>query len=223
MNKEQMLESTDASLLVIEERTHKDIVVGVPHHAPAGQSTLPCPEHKDADENAGFLGQYLADRLDCCSIIACNYTCDVNKSSRSDYSRQIASWEPKVLVEIHGHSGKNAKHNIEVSSGSSRNNRFSKALSEKLQTALSADEDLELLSVCGEYDKLFFKASKAVTISDGRWIAYHIELPSQLRKSQGSDNGKPPDRGYCFCDILCSILHEIHRDGNNHYDPADRR
>jgi len=45
MNAELMLEATNTSLLIIEERQHKDIVVGVPHHAPAGVDHLPCPEH----------------------------------------------------------------------------------------------------------------------------------------------------------------------------------
>ena len=210
MSAELMLESTDPSLLIIEERTQKDIVIGVPHHAPAGKPTLPCPEHKDADENAGFLGRYLAEKLDCCSIIACNYTVDVNKFFRSDYSMQIATWNPKVLVEIHGHSAKNANYDIEISSGNSNNNRFSKILAKKLQTAFNADPNLKSLKVSGEYDKLYFKASKAVTISDGRWIAYHIELPPQLRKHQGSDSGKPPEIGYSFCDLLYRLMHEIH-------------
>ena len=90
MTVEQYLEATDASLLVIEERGQTDFVIGVPHHAPVGTPTLPCPEHENSDENAGFLGRYLAEKLDCCSAIACNYPIDVNKSLQSDYSMQIA-------------------------------------------------------------------------------------------------------------------------------------
>jgi hypothetical protein len=52
----KMLESTEQSLLITEKRDRSDIVVGVPHHAPAGTPTLPCPEHRDSDENAGFIG-----------------------------------------------------------------------------------------------------------------------------------------------------------------------
>lgn len=223
MSTELMLEIADTSLLVIEERTQKDIVVGVPHHAPAGKSMLPCSDHKDADENAGFLGLYLAEKLDCCSIIACNYTVDVNKFFRSDYAMQIASWNPKVLVEIHGHSGNSANYDIEISSGNSDNDRFSNKLAEKLQAAFNKDANLKLFKVSGEYDKLNFKASKAVTISDGRWIAYHIELPPQLRKPEGSNSGKPPEMGYSFCDMLYSMLHEIHRDNSSQQPHAQGR
>jgi hypothetical protein len=210
MNAELILESTEASLLIIQERASKDIVVGVPHHAPAGQPTLPCPDHPDSDENAGFLGRYLAERLCCCSIIACNYTVDVNKCLRSDYAIQIAGWDPKVLVEIHGHDGTKARSNIEVSSGSADNDRFSKGLAENLRIFCSTVEGLKGFSICGEYSKLYFKASSAVTISNGRWISYHIELPPELRKPAGASVGKPPDIGYQFCRLLAETLKEIH-------------
>jgi hypothetical protein len=209
MSAELMLESTEPSLLIIEERSRKDIVIGVPHHAPAGKATLPCPEHKDSDENAGFLGRYLAEKMGCCSIIACNYTVDVNKFFRSDYTMQIARWNPKVLVEIHGHAGANAT-GIEISSGSSNNDRFSMVLADKLVTVLSTSEDLKTIPICGEHDKLYYKASRAVTISDGRWIAYHVELPRELRKASSNASGKPPQAGYQFCDALAKVLEEIH-------------
>jgi len=205
-----MLESTEPSLLIIEARACQDIVVGVPHHAPAGKASLPCPGHPNSDENAGFLGRYLAETLNCCSIIACNYTVDVNKYFRTDYSMQIAYWNPKVLVEIHGHGGSRAHSDIEISSGGPHNDRFSKPIAEMLQTAFSTLQELKGLSVCGEYSKLFFTASSTVTISDGRWVPYHIELPPLLRKPLNSASGKPPAVGYQFCDILANLLKEIH-------------
>lgn len=212
MSAELMLESTEPSLLIIEERKRKDIVVGVPHHAPAGISKLPCSEHPDADENAGFLGRYIAEKIECCSIIACNYPVDVNKFFRTDYTMQIASWNPKVLIEIHGHGGKgkNAKNDIEISSGNSTNDNFSKGLSDKLQSSFSAVQGLKDLSICGEYSKLYFKASDTVTISDGRWVSYHIELPPVLRKPLKNESGKPPDIGYQFCNFLVDALRQIY-------------
>lgn len=207
---EFILESKETSLLIIEERKRKGIVVGVPHHAPAGTSTLPCPEHPAADENAGFLGRYIAERLECCSIIACNYPVDVNKSFRTDYTRQIENWNPKVLIEIHGHDGKKAKSDMEISSGSLHDDKFSKHLSDKLQGLLSADKELKTLSICGDYSKLHFKASNTVTISDGRWISYHIELPPVLREPSKNTDGKPPDIGYRFCDFLVDVLRQIY-------------
>jgi hypothetical protein len=214
MRVELILKSTEPSLLIIEERSRKDIVIGVPHHAPAGKTTLPCPEHEDSDENAGFLGRYLAEKIGCCSIIACNYTVDVNKFFRSDYTMQIAHWNPKVLVEIHGHGGEKAKSDIEISSGSSKEDRFSRVLANKLMTVLSTSELLKTISICGEYDKLYFKASNTATISDGRWLAYHIELPPKLRKASRNTGGKPPQAGYHFCDALVNVLKEIHGNGN---------
>lgn len=210
MSAELMLESSEPSLLIIEERTNKHVVVGVPHHAPAGTATLPCAEHEDSDENAGFLGRYVAEELDCCSIIACNYVIDVNKFFRSDYAMQIARWNPKVLIEIHGHGGKKAKFNVEISSGSDANDRYSNPMATKLTAIIQGMDGLKHLSISGEYSKLRFKASGSVTISDGRWVAYHIELPPELRKPSDAPGGKPPAIGYKFCDAIIKVLREIH-------------
>ena len=211
MSVKQMLKDAKTSFLVIEDRTHKDIVVGVPHHAPAGTPRLPCPEHEVADENAGLLGRHLAEQLDCSSVIACNYRVDVNKSLDTDYAEQIARWKPKVLVEIHGHGGKTAKHDIEISSGSSANDKFSKALADKLAVAFVSRANFNGVTVCGEYDKLHFKAAKTATIGNSGWTAYHIELPPKLRMPLGSSTGDPPAIGYEFCEILADALRGIHR------------
>ena len=209
MSAELMLESTSTSLLIIEERKSKDIVIGVPHHAPAGIDNLPCPEHRDSDENAGFLGRYVAEKLDCCSIIACNYRIDVNKYLRSDYTMQIAQWNPKVLVEIHGHSGKKAKNDIEISCGNSEKDKHSKKLAEKLSNRFSQNHGFSDITVCGEFDKIYFKANDSITIKDGRWIPFHIELPAKLRKPTDGNTGKPSAFAYTFCDYLVESLREI--------------
>ena len=118
MDANSMLESTEQSFLIIENRARYDIVVGVPHHAPAGVPNLPCPEHSDSDENTGFIGRYLAEKLNCCSVIACNSTIDPNKHLRSDYAMQITAWSPSVLIEIHGHGKVRSKYDVEISCGS---------------------------------------------------------------------------------------------------------
>jgi hypothetical protein len=210
MDAEQLLEITDISLLMIEDRPKKNAVVGVPHHAPAGKEILPCLEHQEADENTGFLGQYLSDRLQCCCVIACNYPVDSNKYFRSDYAMQIAAWNPKVLVEIHGHNGKKARSSIEISSGAG-NEAHAKALAERLAGAFSGHDLLRKFTVSGEYDQIYYKASNAVTISGGRWVGYHIELPPNLRKMIEGINGKPPKAGYAFCDVLAESLRQLHR------------
>jgi hypothetical protein len=210
MNPESLLEITELSLLLIEDRPKKNIVVGVPHHAPAGKETLPCLEHQEADENTGFLGYYLAERLRCCSVIACNYPVDSNKFFRSDYSMQIAAWNPKVLVEIHGHNGKKARSNIEISSGAGGTAGFAKALADRLAGAFSGSDALRKFTVSGDYEQIYYKAGAAVTINDGRWVGYHIELPLNLRKMIEGLEGRPPRAGYEFCDVLAEALRQIH-------------
>ena len=206
---EPNLKSTEQALIV-KERATKEIVVGVPHHAPAGTPTLPCKTHPDSDENAGFLGHYLANILDCHSVIACNATEDVNKSLESDYAKQIAKWKPKFLIEVHGHGGKKAKFDVEISSGKA-NNEYSKQMAERIGQILQDKPELEAFSVGGDYSKLTFQAKKAVTISDERWVSYHIELPPALRKVSGSLD--PPVSGYHFCDAIAQAIKEIHLSG----------
>jgi hypothetical protein len=210
MNPELLLDITDISLLMIEDRPKKSVVVGVPHHAPSGKETLPCLEHQEADENTGYLGHYLAERLRCCSVIACNYPVDSNKYFRSDYSMQIAAWNPKVLVEIHGHNGKKARSSIEISSGAGGNAGFAEALAEKLSAAFAGNDALRKFTVGGDYETIYYKASAAVTITGGRWIGYHIELPPNLRKMIEGLDGKPPRAGYTFCEVLAEVLKQIH-------------
>ena len=213
MSAESMLESKQTSLLIIEPRKETKVVIGVPHHAPAGVTKLPCPEHEDSDENTGFLGRYIAEALQCSSIIACNYTMDVNKCNRTDYAIQIAKWKPKILIEIHGHKGRanhgKANYDIEISSGSLGREQHSKQVAKQLETAFT-NSDLEQHTICGEFLKINFKASSSVTITDERWIAYHIELPPELRKPCNGSSGKPPPIGYQFCNALISAIKVIH-------------
>jgi hypothetical protein len=211
MNVQAILQLSEPSLLIVEDRPERDIVVGVPHHAPAGTDSLPCTAHPESDENAGFLGRYLAGLLKCPSVIACNYPVDVNKYFRSDYSMQIAQWNPKVLVEIHGHGGRKANFDVEISSGSAQNNRYSVKFAEDMAVALAAMKPFPKLTMSGEYDKVYFKASDSVTITDGRWVAYHMELPRALRKPARRKTGKPPIVGFLFCDALAAVLQVIHR------------
>jgi len=211
MSAELMLECTTVSLLIIEKRKNNDIVIGVPHHAPAGVTNLPCPIHDSSDENTGFLGRYVAEKLDTHSVIACNYPLDVNKCLGSDYTVQISKWKPHYLVEIHGwgKTKPNKNYDIEISSGK-KHKDFSENFANKLQVDLSKKYDLNL-KINGKYDEINLKASNAVTINDGNWIPIHIELPNKLRKLTNKTVGKPPDKGYRFCDCLIEALNEICR------------
>jgi len=206
---ESLLAASKPSVLIIEHRRRENIVVGVPHHAPGGTDTLPCPEHRASDENTGYLGYFLAEKLNCCSIIACNYTTDVNKCLHSDYSMQIAKWRPAILVEIHGHAGGIANQKvIEISCGSEARNELSVGLARKLGTLFSKSRQLKNISVIGDFRRLHFQATKSATITDHRWIPYHLELPPMLRNKGATK--KPPKVGFMFCETLAKALTEIH-------------
>jgi hypothetical protein len=203
-----MLESTDPALMIIEERTRSDIVIGVPHHAPAGTPRLPCPEHSDSDENTGILGRRLAEKLDCNSVIACNATIDPNKHPDSDYTKQIVAWRPKILIEIHGHGKVRSKYDVEISCGSKELTSYSEELAAKIRRRLARDAAFTDMSVCGHFSNIYFRATKTLTITDPRWLAYHIELSSRLRKPESGGQGKPTDFAYKFCDHLLSAIIE---------------
>jgi hypothetical protein len=162
MNMEKLLRVDFASLLIIEERVSREFVVGVPHHAPAGVKCLPCLEHRESDENAGYLGAYIAGKLNCCSIIACNYKFDSNKSIETDYFKQIVKWHPRFLIEVHGHGGTRAKADIEISSGKSANNKYSVRLEKLLKDRCSKHKSLRNLSILGDFEKINFKAEKSL-------------------------------------------------------------
>jgi hypothetical protein len=206
MEPHAMLESTEPSLLIVEKRSRFDIVVGVPHHAPAGLPYLPCPEHSDADENTGYIGRRLAEHLDCCSVIACNAAIDPNKHLHSDYTMQIAAWDPRVLVEIHGHGKVRSQYDVEISCGSAEFTTFSERLAAGINQKISTDAELADVSVCGRFSSIYFRATRTLTITDTRWLAYHIELSSRLRKPDIGPTGPPTELAYRFCDHLAAVL-----------------
>jgi hypothetical protein len=186
------------------------MVVGVPHHAPAGAPRLPCPEHPDSDENTGFIGRHLAQRLDCASVIACNATIDPNKHDDSGYTRQIVAWQPAILIEIHGHGKVRSSYDVEISCGSVEQTSRSEDLAEAVNRHLSTDPQLADVSVCGRFIDLYFRATKTLTITDSRWLAYHIELSSRLRKPPSGLAGLPTAPALRFCEHLADSLLEKH-------------
>ena len=198
---EWILENPAVSSLIIERREHSDFVVGAPHHAPLGTPNLPCPEHEDSDENTGHLGRFLASLLGCHSIVACNYTMDVNKRRESDYFRVIAAWRPKVLVEIHGHGGEFAAYDIEISCGSIERGRWAKQLGGFLEEKLAPIPALAPYAISGDFDAIYYKATKSKTIATDEWLAFHIELPKPLRASKS--------QYLPFCTFLAESLREV--------------
>jgi hypothetical protein len=198
MHIETILDDPTTSMLIIVPGKNADIVIGVPHHAPSGVSELPCEQHRDADENAGLLGYYLSRLLDCKCVIACNYILDSNKDKSTDYFKIIHYSKPKLLIEIHGHGGVSANYDIEISSGSKKRNTWSTELADNLRRNIARISGLENYTVSGDYDKIYFKASKSITIVEEAWISFHIELPKSIREFRS--------RYTLFCETLAESL-----------------
>lgn len=201
MKIEDILHCEELSILAMEERASNGFVVAVPHHAPLGVGSLPCPEHPVSDENTGLLGAYTARLLDCSFIVACNYFIDANKDTSSDYFKKIASWQPAVLVELHGHRGDNANHDIEISCGSKRRDGWSSKLAAAIGGKMNQHESLNPFNISGNFNQIFFKASKSLSINTDRWLAFHLEIPKQIRAQ--TSLYKP------FCEMLADSLIEI--------------
>jgi hypothetical protein len=83
-----------------------------------------------------------------------------------------------------------------------------------------ADADLADVTVCGRFDEIYFKATKTLTITDPRWLAYHIELSPRLRKPDAGQTGKPTALAYRFCDHLAAALKAKH--GREKNESRDR-
>jgi len=201
MQIEKILNDTKNYSLVVTPGEVKEVVIGVPHHSPLGVPNLPCKEHPNADENAGILGYEVARLLNCNSIIACNSPIDPNKNKDSDYCKKILSWKPKFLVEIHGHGGKSAKFDIEISSGSLADNFWSKEMAERLRIKLSTIPLFQDYTLSGDFNAIHFKAKNSFTITTNEWIAFHIELPKSIRESK--------DKYSLFCESLAETIREI--------------
>lgn len=205
-----VLNDKSASKLLIEERANKEIVICAPHHTVGGVKFMPCPDHEDGDENTGFIAREVAERLNACSIIACNYHIDVNKDLNTEYSLQIIKWAPKYLFEIHGHGGKGGKKpgqdTVEISSGKMEKNEFSKRFAENFQLKILKNDKLNGYKICGDFEKIYFKATNALTITDNRWLPFHIELPPSLRIN--TENNLP-EFITDFNEILIETINEI--------------
>ncbi len=187
MQVDTILNNAENSFLMITSGEVKDVIIGIPHHTPLGTTEMPCKEHPDSDENVGFLGIHVANLLNCSSIIACNYFIDSNKSEESDYFKMVHLWKPKILIEIHGHGSRIAKanFNIEISSGSIKRNFWSLEIAERLRNKLSDVPLLQRYTLSGDFNLIYYKAKKSVSITTSEWLAFHIEVPLSMRASKG--------------------------------------
>jgi hypothetical protein len=188
-------------LLLTDIVSGSNIVIAVPHHAPRGISRMLCD--RNADENAGYLGCYLAQELKCSCIIASRYFFDPNKETGSDYFRFIENLNPELVIEVHGHGSQKARFDIEISSGP-HNPEFAKSFVEKLLAETSQVPELAHLTISGDYEEIYFTAQYSKTVTDERWNTLHIELPRSMRINH--DSNLPPQSGFLLMELIKKIL-----------------
>lgn len=179
----QLADKENEHLIVVEAES-ADLVIGVPHHAPLGMTYLPSPDQRDSDENAGYIGYQIAQTLHCACVIACNARFDPNKSTATPYYKTIAALQPRILVEIHGHSGEKTPFDIEISCGSLSNNALSRKLAAYLRNGLRGNPLFKEFKLSGDFGLIHYQATKTITINTERWFGFHIELPKKIRASR---------------------------------------
>lgn len=189
MRLESLLDEKEISYFLVQKGERSDIVVAAVHHAPAGIPILPCSRHKESDESTGLLALKLARMLKCTFIVASYYFLDINKrdpnlrkkNEQTDYLNWLFQNKPHVLIEIHGHGGKSATADIEISSGERRKYQ-SRDFAESLSKYMSRRRFKREYTVSGDFASIYFRASEAVSINSDSWLAFHIELCPELRK-----------------------------------------
>ncbi|HWQ46986.1 MAG TPA: hypothetical protein VN376_08970 [Longilinea sp.] len=184
MDTQSQLADRENEHLIVVSGGSSNLVIGVPHHAPLGVSYLPSLDQRDSDENAGYIGYQIAQTLHCACVIACNARFDPNKSETTPYYKAIAAMQPRILVEIHGHSGDKTPFDIEISCGNLSNNSLSRKLAGYLRAGLRANPIFKEYKLSGDFDLIYYRASKTITINTEQWIAFHVELPKKIRGSQ---------------------------------------
>ena len=184
MTIQTILSDPQNTILLVTPGENTHLVVGVPHHAPLGVTTLPNSKHPVSDENAGFIGYHLSQLLGCPAVIACNYFLDPNKNLCTDYSKAIQRIAPRLLIEIHGHSTGHARYDIEITCGSKEDNILSMEVAFQLKRELSTIPSLQGFTLSGDFECIYYKATGSATITSDQWKAVHVELPYPIRKSK---------------------------------------
>jgi len=206
------LMNENLTILIVDLKKNSPITVGVPHHTPAGNPFMPTMDKRPGDENAGFIGRFLAEKLKASFVCACNYFLDPNKNLDTDYSQAIIRSKPKVLVEIHGHGSHNTDNDVEISCGSRKDEKYAIGLMIELKNKLRGEDipsGLKNLKIEGRYDQIYFRATRAATIKKPAWIAYHIEIPQFLRVSP--ETMAVPEEGKVFAKALGKALLKIYQ------------
>lgn len=207
-----MLKTNKESLLISVFKP-SEIVIGVPHHTPIDGS-MNTIEGRPGDANAGLLGYEIAKILDCSFICACNYFYDPNKSSTSDYMKAIERCHSRYLIEIHGHGRANTDYDIEISCGSPEQEHYAVDLRNEIEQQIeTVSDDIDLkqelssLTIGATFDDIYFTAVSSVSITDNRWISYHIEHCPELRKN--GNRKELPDLGKKYAIILAQAIANI--------------
>ena len=188
---DELYDPSGTSLLShdFDDRSPTHLVVGAPHHAPAGVRRLKCD--RVADQNSGLLAWQIAQAARVPVVIVTNAEEeDPNKSLDSGYCEAVSSYEPNILFEVHGHGGGRACFDLEVSAGSSTRAVHAATFADALSDQMIQHPILGGLTVSADFDAIHYKARYTATMQTERWLGIHVDFPLMVRK-RGNRRGLP--------------------------------
>lgn len=191
---------------IFTKSNSSNLLIAAPHHAiekydDKKMRTLRGTK-RSYDVNTGFIAIKIAEAFDSNYIIFANARKDPNKIVNGRYCNFVKRHKDCLLIEIHGHSSNYiADDLIEISSGS-MNADVALIFAEMLQNELDKTE-FSNYKVEGDYNKLFYKASKTPTINgevhnnENTNYGLQIEIPYSLRSD---------DKYIAFTDCLIKTI-----------------
>lgn len=201
---EEKLADPQKEQILVFQPQKKKIIIGAPHHAPAGVKKLRC--NRVSDQNTGYIALELANELESTAVISTNASVDPNKKFSTSYAKTLLEMSPNYLIEIHGHGSGKANFDIEISAGSNSKNNWSILLADELSNQLKKYLTFKKFSVSGDFQNIFFKATQTATMQHKEWLGLHIELPLSLRKEKKSK--KLPEVGKQFVKFLAISINQ---------------
>jgi hypothetical protein len=98
--------------------------------------------------------------------------------------------------------------NVEISSGR-KERTISKLFAEAIVGEAQFIDHLKDITISGDFDKIYFKATKSSTITNDSWTSLHLELPPELRLPRGCDSIRPSPRAYRFADCITTAIRKV--------------
>ena len=231
----RLLSSKDQLIVLGCGKPAYDVVIGVPHHAPAGVKTI-CENRRPADENAASYAlvaySALQERGVACKLVIAAHPLgsDPNKDRGSAYCEAVFKEATGLLLECHG-MAVTRDRDLELSAGS---NTYAdtRHFGELLFSALQQRYALAVQQRPGSREAVIYKpqgdpakgslempATKTASLkmADEKKIpALHLEAKPRFRKHRGGKSGITDDGAILGRALAAAIVDWRNKRGEIH-------